>query len=145
MPDLVIPAAIPAAPFVGTRKLVLTAAADQTTPVKMRFSRGITVIAAVVTVSRTGTPTQGHVEATLADVELRVESPDLRLTRDVSDDNDSDAFADATAVAFPAKYTFATLTGSPDVIIQARWKSPDHANLFNDCIVTVSLQYRWEN
>lgn len=143
MQPILVPSTQPVAGYTASRRLALLAANDKSNTEVLRMTRGIEVVGFKVTVSPDALPGATRT-ATVDDIDIRVESQDLRLTRDASEDNDVDTFADAAALSLPLRYINAILKGSPDITVQARWKSANHAAVFGNCLVTVSVLYNWE-
>ena len=130
------------AAMTGGVTLALLAADDESPSERLKFSRPVEIIACVVTVSP-NEATGAQRQATIEDLELRIEGTDIRPTRDLSDDSDGKPFVDARAMSLPLRYLGVKMPGSPDVNVQVRWKSPNHNALFVDCLVSVVLLFNF--
>jgi hypothetical protein len=80
--------------------------------------------------------------ATEEDIEIRLDSPDFRPTRDLSDADTDETYVDARSLSLPWRYLQAHMPGSPDITVQARWKNYLAGTpRYNDCYVSVTLLY----
>lgn len=132
----------PMAGMTGGITLALAAANAESPSERLRFSRPVEIVACVVTVSPTSAVGALR-DASINDLELRLEGTDIRPTRDLSDDGDGSTFVDARSMTLPLRYLGVKMPGSPDVNVQVRWKSPNHAAIFNDCLVSVVLLFNF--
>lgn len=142
MQATLVSSTLPMAAMTGGVTLALPAADAESASERLRFSKPVEIIACVVTVSA-NEATGAQRQATIDDLELRIEGTDIRPTRDLSDDGDGSTFVDARSMTLPLRYLGTKMPGAPDVNVQVRWKSPNHNALFVDCLVSVVLLFNF--
>lgn len=132
---------LPVASHTAEVHLILPGGQTESPSRRIRLSRAATLVACKITVSASGVPANGRRRPTLDDVLIRLESPELPLTK-ADDESGYDKYVSASALDASARYLMAELPGSPDVTIQASWKNQDNSTpIYEDSIVSVALIY----